>query len=312
MEEKLKIAQEILGDYRRSSNEFLFYCPFCKHHKKKLSLNFGLNAWKCWVCDARGKNIYRLVRKFGTYQQKQKWLELDGRLDLTEFDKIFMEINDLEETVTTELPPEFISLCNEHLPRSSQAAMDYLYSRKITKKDILMWKIGYCPDGKYKGRIIIPSFNNNGDCNFFISRSYVGHKRKYLNPTVSSKDIIFNELYVDWDEPVVLVEGVFDAIVVKNNAIPILGSTLREESKLFQAIVIHDTPVYLALDDDAKKKRNYILDTFKRYDVEVKIVDTSNCDDVGSMSNEEFNHRKSCAIEPDLDEILFINQLKKI
>ena len=110
MEEKLKIIKEILGGYRRSSNEFLFYCPYCKHHKKKMSLNFGLNAWKCWVCDVRGNNIYRLVRKYGTYQQKQKWLELDGRLDLSEFDKIFMELNDIEQPQTIDIPGDFVSL----------------------------------------------------------------------------------------------------------------------------------------------------------------------------------------------------------
>ena len=94
MEEKLRIVKDILGGYRQSSNEFLFHCPFCGHHKKKMSVNFAINAFKCWICDTRGKNIYRLVRKFGTYQQKQKWLELEGRLDLSEFDKMFMEMND--------------------------------------------------------------------------------------------------------------------------------------------------------------------------------------------------------------------------
>jgi len=311
MEEKLKIIKDILGGYRRSSSEFLFQCPFCGHHKKKMSVNFGINAWKCWVCDTRGKNIYRLVRKFGTYQQRQKWLDLDGRLDLSEFDQMFMEMNDIEEVQTTDLPTEFISLNNKHLPRHSQSPMRYLQNRGLSKKDILLWKIGYCKEGRYGGRIIIPSFNNTGDCNYFISRSYVGHKRKYLNPPVE-KDVIFNELYVDWDEPIVLVEGAFDAIVVGQNAIPILGSTLREESKLFQAIVVHDCEVYLALDDDAKRKRNYIIKLFSRYDVQVKIVDTSNCDDVGSMSQKEFHSRKSHAQIPDLSEILIMNHLRNL
>jgi DNA primase len=311
MEEKLKIVGEVLGDYRRSSNEFLFYCPFCNHHKKKMSVNFGLNAWKCWVCDVRGKNIYRIIRKFGTYQQKQKWLELDGRLDLSEFDKMFMEMNDLEEIQTTDLPFEFISLCNRHLPRSSQSPLDYLYRRGLSKKDILLWKVGYCREGRYSGRIVVPSFNNKGDCNYFVSRSYVGHRMKYLNPPVG-RNIIFNELYIDWDEPIILVEGVFDAVVAGHNSIPILGSTLREDSKLFQAIVIHDTPVYLALDADAKKKQDYIVKLCKKYDVDMKIIDTSNSEDVGSMCKEEFNFRKAHALEPDLDEVLFFDQLKKI
>ena len=174
-----------------------------------------------------------------------------------------------------------------------------------------MWKMGYCPEGRYGGRIIIPSFNNNGDCNYFISRSYVGHKMKYLNPPVG-RNVIFNELYIDWDEPVVIVEGAFDAVTVGNNAIPILGSTLRAESKLFQAIVLNDTPVYLALDEDARRKQEYLIRLFHKYDIDMKVIDTSNTEDVGAMSKEQFEARKSTAIEPDLDEINFYNQLAKI
>ena len=110
MEEKLRIIHQILGHSRKSRDEHLFTCPFCNHHKKKLSINFGKGYWKCWVCDTRGKNIYRLVRKFGTYQQRQKWLELEGRLDLDEFDNIFAEMNNIVEEVTMDLPEEFISL----------------------------------------------------------------------------------------------------------------------------------------------------------------------------------------------------------
>ena len=311
MEEKLRIIRDILGAYRQSSNEFLFQCPFCGHHKKKMSVNFGINAFKCWVCDTRGKNIYRLVRKFGTYQQKQKWLELDGRLDLSEFDKMFMEMNDEEIEQVTELPPHFVSLCNKHLPKSSQRPLDYLRERGITKSEILMWKIGYCTEGRYGGRIIVPSFNNAGNLNYFIARSYVGHRMKYLNPPIS-KNVVFNELFVDWDEPVILVEGLFDAIVGGQNAIPILGSTLREESKLFQAIVLNDTPVYLALDEDAQKKQEHMIRTMYKYDIDMRVIDTTNVDDVGSMSREQFQKRYSTAYEPDIDEINFYNQLAKI
>ena len=57
---------------------------------------------------------------------------------------------------------------------------------------------------------------------------------------------------VDWDEPVVLVEGVFDAIVVGDNAIPISVNP-TEDSRLFQALAIHDTQIFVALDPDAEK-----------------------------------------------------------
>jgi len=311
MEEKRKIIHQILGSSRRSRDEHLFSCPFCNHRKKKMSLNFAKGYWKCWICDARGKSIYRLVRKFGTYQQRQKWLELEGRLDLDEFENIFAEMNDVIEEETIELPKEFISLCNKHLPRSSKRVLNYLHLRGITREQILKWKIGYCDDGRFGGRVIIPSFNNDGNVNYFIARSYVGHQRKYLNPT-AEKDIIFNQLSIDWDSPVILVEGVFDAIVAGENAIPILGSTLRENTKLFQAIAINDTPVYLALDEDAKKKTGQIVKNMLKYDIELLQIDTSGCEDVGSMTSDVFNDRMSRADSIDYDNFFIYNALRNI
>jgi len=311
MNDKRKIVTDILGSYRRAGDEHLYSCPFCKHHKKKMSVNFSINSFKCWVCDARGKNIYRLVRKFGSYQQRQKYLELQGRLDLTEFDKLFDQINDIEEKQTIALPEEFVSLCNRRLPIHSREPLGYLRSRGIFQKDILKWKIGYCKKGKYGGRILIPSLNNAGDCNYFVARSYVNHGRRYLNPPCG-RDIIFNELNIDWDEPVILVEGVFDAIVAGENTIPILGSTLREESNLFRALVANDSPVYLALDPDADKKTNWIARSLIKYDLEVKKVHIGKYDDVGSMSREQFQVRLQSAEEMGGDLYFLEKLLKKI
>ena len=311
MEEKRKIITDILGSYRRVGNEHLYHCPYCGHHKKKMSVNFVLNAFKCWVCDTRGKNLYRTVRKFGSYNQRQKFLELQGRLDLTEFDDLFKELNNEEEEQTVELPKEFISLCNKRLPISSQRPLAYLKSRGFTQRDIHLWKVGYCNEGRYGGRIIIPSFNNNGDCNYFIARSYVGHNRKYLNPPCG-RDIIFNELMIDWDEPVVLVEGIFDAIVAGENAIPILGSTLRKESKLFQALAINDAQVYMALDHDAQKKSNYMIQSMLKYDMEIFKVNTSLIEDVGSITTQHFKELMETAELVDSDFFFFNKMINAI
>ena len=304
---KLKILTEVLGSYRRSNDEFLFHCPYCGHHKKKMSVNFSRNAFKCWVCDQRGKNIYRLVRKFGNYKQRQQYLELIGRMDLSEFDKILNEMNDVVERQVIDLPPEFVSLCNKHLPLGSKRALDYLRNRGIERNEILKWKIGYCDKGRYSGRVIIPSFNSDGDINYFIARSYVGHNRRYLNPPCG-RDIIFNELSVDWDEPTVLVEGVFDAIVAGDNAVPILGSTLRPESLLFQAIAAHDTPVYLALDPDAEKKAKWIIMSMLQYDVEIHKVPIDDYEDIGSMSPETFRDKLKLSVPID-NEMYFLEKM---
>ena len=252
-----------------------------------------------------------MVRKFGNYNQRQKWLQLEGRLDLSEFDKIFQGLQEEELDQVVDLPEEMISLCNNRLPISSKKPLAYLRSRGITKQEILMWKIGYCPSGKYGGRIIIPSFNINGDPNYFIARSYVGHQRKYLNPP-ASRDIIFNELLIDWDEPVILVEGAFDAIVAGTQAIPILGSTLRPNSKLFQALALNDTPVYMGLDEDAEKKAGQMIRNMLQYDMEVYKIDTSSVEDIGSMSPEEFSWAFQNAETIDSDYYFFQKMMQNI
>ena len=110
-----------------------------------------------------------------------------------------------------------------------------------------------------------------------------------------NKDIIFNDLYLDWSVPVTLVEGVFDAIVAGDNSIPILGSTLRKDSKLFQKIADKGVSVYLALDPDAEKKSLHIARSLLEYGIEVYKVDVSPYKDVGEMTKEQFQYRKKKA-----------------
>tara|TARA_R110000737_G_scaffold126512_1_gene159060 strand:- start:164 stop:1099 length:936 start_codon:yes stop_codon:yes gene_type:complete len=310
IEDKRKIVTQILGNYWQKGDEHLYHCPYCKHHKKKMSVNFANGFWKCWVCDMRGKNVYRIVRKFGSYQQREKYRELQGMVDLSDFEQLFKEYNEIEDKQIIELPKEFISLCNKDLPMHSTEPLRYLSSRGLTRLDILKWKIGYCKEGRYAGRILIPSFDMDGDCNYFIARSYVGHSYRYLNPP-ADRDLVFNELMVDWDEPIILVEGVFDAIAAGQNAIPILGSTLREDSRLFQAIAIHDTPVYMALDGDAEKKSEWIIKSMLRYDLEVHKVPIDD-EDVGEMGKQEFKERLFSARKIEDDTYFFQKTLENI
>jgi DNA primase len=310
IEDKRKIVTQVLGSYYQKGDEHLYHCPFCNHHKKKMSVNFANGYFKCWVCDTRGKNIYRIVRRFGDYQQRQKYRELQGLVDLSDFEELFKEYNNIQEKQILEMPEGFVSLCNKDLPMDSTDAIRYLSSRGIGRREILKWKIGYCKEGRYGGRIIIPSFDVDGDLNYFIARSYVGHSRRYLNPP-ADRDIVFNELNIDWDEPVILVEGVFDAIAAGNNAIPILGSTLREKSRLFQAIAIHDTPVYMALDYDAEKKAEWIIKSMLKYDLEVHKVPIDDAD-VSEMGGKEFQERLVSAREIKNDMFFFERMLENL
>lgn len=288
---KLDIVREILGEPQRSGNEYLFYCLFCKHHKKKLSLNLEKGKYKCWICDAAGP-IQRLVRKRGTFLQLQAWRELTGQVEIADFDSFFAtKQEEVVEEQVIPLPEEFVSLCNRNTSLTSIQAKNYLHSRGIERGDILRWKIGFCHAGEFSERIIVPSFNLDGKCNYFVGRTYSKHWKKYLNPP-QSRDIIFNELMIDWDEDVVLCEGVFDALKIPNS-IPILGSTLREDSKLFGQIVKNDSAIYLALDPDAENKIEHLIESLLRYGIEIYKIEIKPFKDVGEMSKEEFLRRKA-------------------
>ncbi len=121
--------------------------------------------------------------------------------------------------------------------------------------------------------------------NYFIARTFSDDYRRYMNPPVS-RNIVFNELYVDFQEEVTVVEGVFDAIKA-HNAVPILGSTIRENSKLFRKIVNNDTPVLMALDPDARSKSESIKKLFLKYGIEVREIKYPDERDIGDMSKKE-------------------------
>ena len=250
--------------------------------------------FKCWVCDYRGKNIYRLVKRHGDFTDCREWSSFDEKVDISEFENILsqLEEREKEEETTLDLPDGFLPLSTKEIAFSSLPARKYLRDRSVSNADILKWKIGYCISGIFKNRIIIPSFNSKGKVNFFIARNYINDWRKYMNPRVAKNKIIFNELYVDFSKEVVITEGAFDAINAGENSIPLMGSTLSENSKLFWEIVKNDTSVFIALDRDAEKKSLSMIEKLLKYDVEVFKIDTDGYQDVAEMPRSEFQKRK--------------------
>tara|TARA_A100001011_G_scaffold392113_2_gene478980 strand:+ start:3427 stop:4371 length:945 start_codon:yes stop_codon:yes gene_type:complete len=307
-----KLLYETFGNYTDKGSELLFTCPVCHHHKRKFSVNVDKAVYKCWVCDYRGRNIRRLIRRFGTIVQLQEWDKLSNRTDLERFADLFVERFSEEDTPkpTVSIPKEFISLTGAKTPATGLHALKYLRDRGISDLDILKWKIGYCFGGEYRSRVVIPSFDADGDCNFFIARSYSGDSFKYKNPK-ASKDIIFNELFIDWNSDLVIVEGVFDALVA-GNAVPILGSTLRPGSKLLRKIVRNDTPIFIALDPDAASKERRIIEMLLRYDIELYKINITGYEDVGSMPKHVFEERKKNAAFIDRDNYLLLDLLSAV
>lgn len=301
--DKLKILQEVLGAPTKVGSEHLFYCPFCKHHKKKFSVNLDKGA-KCWVCDWKTPNLRRLIKKIAPSSVKRKWFELDEQIDISNFEQDFLRLLsrdvDVEPETSMELPKEFQTLATTKKNISAHLARRYLKERGVSYDKITQWRIGYASEGEWAGRILVPSFSEEGKINFIVGRSYGREWPRYKLPQVE-KDLIFNELFVDWTDDIILVEGVFDAFVAPNS-IPLLGSSFRENSKLFNRIVREDSAIYIALDFDAEKKASKMINSLLHHGVEVYKVDTSGYEDVAVMPLSVFLDRKKSATKMNPDE----------
>lgn len=243
----LSILQNTLGVYHtHKNNEYAFNCPFCHHHKKKLQINIKSQKFHCWVCDARGSRITSLLRKLKVNGKDiQRIKDIYGDDDYN-----YNPTEDYPEKL--ELPKEFKQLSQK--PKSINPpynhAISYLKRRGIGMDLIIKYNIGYCDSGDYSGRIIIPSYDENGELNYFIARSfYEGEKMKYKNPPVSRNVIMF-ENHINWNEDITLVEGGFDAFSVRRNVIPLLSKFIlpKLKSKLKEMGV---RKINLLLDPDA-------------------------------------------------------------
>ena len=74
-----------------------------------------------------------------------------------------------------------------------------------------------------------------------------------------------------------------------------MGSTLKENSRLFNRIVDESATIYIALDKDVAKKERRIIQTLLKYGITVYKIDLDQFEDVGEMSEEDFELQKSKA-----------------
>lgn len=268
--------ENVLGKSKRTARgNRIFHCPFCQHRKPKLEIKVvdssdGSNPWQCWVCGTKGRTIRSLIKHLNlTKAEAESILQYVRRGD--------------EQEVTVKssvrLPDEFESL--ELASRSSVYAnrvRKYLYDRGLSDIDFVRYGIGYCMSGKYADRIIVPSFDENNILNYFVARSIdPGAYLKYVNPDVNKSEIIIFENLVNWNEPIILCEGVFDAMAIRRNAIPLLGQNIAPA--LMKKIITSSCPdIYVVLDRDAVKRALKHCETFLNMGKRVFFVEPTDKD----------------------------------
>ena len=278
MEEKLlSLLETVLGKSKKTSGDnYAFFSPFVTHYKPKLEINIKLNSnadnpWHCWISDEKGKSIRSLIRKLKV--SKEIWDEHNSI-----FSRKYRYKTDstTEETKVVQLPKEYIPLWKPSSSVIRKHALSYLDRRGVSPSEIIKYQIGYCEEGIYKHKVIVPSYDENGMLNYFVGRSFYDSSFKHKNPDVS-KDVVGFEMFVNWDLPIVICEGVFDAMAVRMNSIPLFGKS--PQSNLQKKIISKGVKsVYLALDSDAFKNSLRFAESLMNNGVNVHIVELKDSD----------------------------------
>lgn len=245
----VELLEDVLGDHGLhypNRGQISFNCPVCDDDRNKhnLEVNYVDNVYKCWSCgDSEGTHgpLGKLFDKYGNKKQKKLYQVLKP-----------------ETVVKREKPkkqlklPEGFTLFKDSSPvyPVRRAAINYLHNRGITDLMIEKYQIGFCDKGDHAGRIVIPSYNSNGELNYYIARSWNPMSRaKYKNPEAEKDKIIFWENLIDWNKDIYLVEGAFDGLFLENS-IPMLGKHMSE--LLFETIYKKAKgDVIICLDADA-------------------------------------------------------------
>jgi hypothetical protein len=264
----------------RKGNNLVLYCPFCKHHKRKLEVCLDEpHAWHCWTCNKKGRGLYwlfkslnvphdtltRLENIVGTYVPRKTLSEFEAKIASLDNKGV---VRDSVEIVS--LPDEFKSLMENDGSRDYKVAINYAKKRKLNMCDIIKHNIGYCSRGPFANRLVFPSYDKNNNLNFYSCRSYYDDGYKYKN-SEASKNIIGFENLVDFDFPIYLCEGALDAIALKRNAVPLFGKTLS--SKLKSVLIQSNCPeINIVLDDDALQSALKIADYIQGIGKVAKVV----------------------------------------
>lgn len=308
--EKIRFLRGIFRDIQvsRDGNDAAVSCPNCKtDDKKKLSVNITTWKYHCWVCGIKGGNLRSLFKQ---YHSPEVLIAFKTQFGINDDDS------------TDQLPPiDLVTLpegvCPIPLVKTSKdpnrrACYAYLTKRGITEREMWYWKMCASKENRFDRRVIIPSFDVAGDLNYYVSRSIDNETRpRYINAKANKTEIIFNDLMVDWTRPIVIVEGVFDAIRVGQNAVPILGSYLPQSSALFSKIVAHDLQVTLALDPDVIDKTHKIAQDFFSYGIDIRQADITGYKDIGEMPREIAKQRIAEAL-PWIKKNGILHKISKI
>lgn len=231
------------GEYKRTNKgaQFAYSCPFCNDYKPRMFIHYGRQAFYCHNCGEKGTLISFLSKYYGYSWQKALLLYRDhegyekplpDNVEEEIYDRL-LNIDTRANRIIHPLPDEYIPIKEAH-GRAGRRALEYLYNRGVPSSQAVKNNIGYCEEGHYKDRLILPDYEN-GELIFWQARTWKPqpedkYKRKYyrkvLNPSLSEEEKGRGALAIEKSEvisnidtilekgSIVICEGRFDAYTI--------------------------------------------------------------------------------------------------
>jgi len=286
-----------LGNYRQTTTgEYNFCCPLCVRRVGQPDKNYhlyvnptrylyGIRGWfYCHRCKAKGP-LHRLLNNSDTSNHAvSEWssfvLKLRGAFK-----------KEKEPKPSVSLPKDYVEMIQ------GTQAYEYLQKRAITDAQIEFYKIGFGvkdirqlekedrPNYAGSGRIIFPDYDDDGDCVYWVARTYKGHKVKYKNPAKSNaRDKIFNLSKASRYQTCVIAEGVISAIACGYNGIATYGKEVTQQ-QIDMLVSVSFDHYHIAHDGDARKESLHLAERLSCRGCDVSLVCFSRDEDPASVSN---------------------------
>lgn len=264
-------------------------CPFCDDTKERLFINVDKQVCWCHNCEYTGSLVTFLadlshipwkdaLKIFRDYEGYERPLSED--LEQEVYSKLFKQEIEIEKYVHP-LPEEYIPI-TQAKGKAGQKAVDYIRSRGIGIETAIEQNLGYCAEGKYANRIILPDYED-GELVYWQSRTWLPTPkdpiqkkrfRKVLNPSLTKEQVADGIVAIDKSEVIsnidgarsqgmaVVTEGRFDALTIPGVGVCTHGKSMSDD-QFMKLVANKDSLNIIAVmyDGDAFK---HTLNTAKR------------------------------------------------
>ena len=184
------IVNGILGEPRREgygSGGWLEYnCPQCTEEnfgepddKYNLALNFMEGYCHCWKCSYSAR-VSRLVKHYGSMDDFSRYKDELSRIK----EQYYYQIQSGEFVLNddpVEIEPLKLPDCHDVYDGTNDGnkALEYLYGRGVDDYLIQKYSIKYIGNewgNPFRNMVIIPSYDEFGELNYFSGRDFTGRK----------------------------------------------------------------------------------------------------------------------------------------